>query len=72
MPEMSLEEISRILFEAYSKHLQVQVQERSQSANGIVPPIIIGFVNGFNEENVYISDRGVNLDSLLWCSYSDI
>lgn len=71
MPEMSLEEISRILFEAYSKHLQVQVQERSRAANGIVPPIIIGFVNGFDEESVYIAQRAINLNSLLWCELLD-
>lgn len=71
MPEMSLEEISRILFKAYSKHLQVQVQERSRAANGIVPPIIIGFVNGFDEESVYIAQRAINLNSLLWCELLD-
>ncbi|TYC51085.1 hypothetical protein ESZ50_00695 [Weissella muntiaci] len=69
MPEMPLEDISRILFEAYSKNLQVQIQERSQAVNGIVPPIIIGFVKGFDEENVYIGDRKIGLDSLLWSDY---
>jgi hypothetical protein len=47
MPEMSLENITAILFHAYSNHLQVSVQERTLSSGGFAPPLITGLVVGF-------------------------
>ncbi|GAK31579.1 hypothetical protein WOSG25_110570 [Weissella oryzae SG25] len=69
MPEMSLEEISKILFEAYAKHRQVQIQERAQTITGLKPPIIEGLVLGFDDENVYIGDSAVNFERLMWASF---
>lgn len=67
MPEMSLEDISKILFEAYSKHLQVKVQETTRESDGSVPLIITGFVDGFVDQDIYIANKTFSLDNLLWC-----
>lgn len=67
MPEMSLEDISKILFEAYAKHLQVQIQERTRESDGSVPSVVTGFVGGFVDQDIYIANKIFNLDNILWC-----
>ncbi|QIL50621.1 hypothetical protein G7084_04425 [Weissella coleopterorum] len=67
MPEMTLEEISSVLFAAYANQQAVSVQERAV-IDGIVPAIISGVVKGYDENNVYIGGVKLNLEDINWAN----
>ena len=67
MPEMTLEEISSVLFAAYANHKVVSVQERAV-IDGLVPAIISGMVKGYDENEVYVGSVKLSLEDINWVS----
>ncbi len=63
--EMTQEEISMILFKAFSNHYQVRIQLKRLNENGNLSADIIGFVEGYNgESTIVISGTWIDLDEI--------
>ena len=55
MPEMSLADMTAIIFDAFGRHEEVAVQ-----------PIITGLVTGYTESDIIIGDTRIPLANLWW------
>lgn len=65
MPEMTQEDISKVLYNAYANNKAVNVQEK-EIIDGIVPSIISGVVKGYNENYVFIGGAKINIEDINW------
>lgn len=66
MPEMSMETISKILFQSYTKKIPIKLQIRKKSIEGLNSKIITGIVNGVDETTIYVDKLHVDLTEILW------
>lgn len=62
--EMSPEEISFQLLKAYSNHRLVHVQTKIMNSNDQLPADIVGFVNGYNEDQISIAGQKIALEDI--------
>ncbi|MCM0582230.1 hypothetical protein H9L19_00410 [Weissella diestrammenae] len=69
MPEMTIEEISRVLAYAYVNFMAVSIQERNRNEEGFNASIITGFVSGQNDDWVYIGKKAFKMDDIMWAEY---
>lgn len=66
MPEMTLPDMTAILFDAFGRHEEVAVQENYSDTDGAVPPIITGLVTGYTDSDIIIGDTRIPLSNLWW------
>ena len=71
MPEMTLEEVTAIIFKAYAQNIEIRIQERRKSKEGFNSGIVTGKVKGFDESLIYIGNYEFELDNILWCEIID-
>lgn len=63
-PEMTQEEISEVLLKAFSNHHQVSIQLKILDDNGLYQADTIGFVQGYDENTILVSNNAIELDSI--------
>lgn len=61
---MTVEEVSKILMNAYANHRQVSVQLKELNIEGKVQPDIIGFVQGYQIDEIVISGIWIDLNNI--------
>lgn len=62
--EMSAEEVSAVLFKAFSDHYQVSVQLKTRDKEGLYKADIVGFVQGYQDDEIIINGKAINLDGI--------
>lgn len=63
--EMTVEEVSSVLFKAFSDHYKVSVQRKTRNADGLYQADIVGFVQGYEDDNaIYVSNKLIDLDDI--------
>lgn len=63
-PTMSEEEISQLLFRAFSDHYYVKVQRKEVDDQGNFKADICGFVEGYQNEQIVISGKIIELSDI--------
>ena len=63
-PSMNEDEISQLLFKAFSDHYYVQVQLKELDDDGKLKADICGFVEGYQEQLIIISGQKVAIDDI--------
>lgn len=61
---MSVDEIGEVLFNAFSNHYCVKLQLKERENSGQVKKDIAGFVEGYQENVIFISGQKVELDNI--------
>lgn len=61
---MSVVSVSKSLFKAYANHRQVAVQVKELDIEGNIQPDIVGFVQGYQANEIMISNTWVDLDNI--------
>lgn len=61
---MTMAAISEVLLTAFAEHYPVSLQLKEVDENGQVPAEIIGFVAGWNEQNIIIDHHLLPLDHI--------
>lgn len=62
--EMDLEEISKILFKAFSNHYQIRLQLKNRNYNNEFRKDITGFVDGYHNSQIIISGYAVEIEDI--------
>lgn len=68
MPNMTLAEISEVLFHAYRKLETVEYQLKGIDVQGHYPPIEMGKVKGNDENVAVIGNKRVEMSQINWCN----
>lgn len=61
---MSVESVSKNLFKAYANHMQVAVQLKELDVEGNIQPDIVGFVQGYQANEILVSNIWLDLDNI--------
>ena len=61
---MDLEEISKILFKAFSNHYQIRLQLKNRNYNNEFRKDITGFVDGYHNSQIIISGYAVEIEDI--------
>ena len=61
---MTVEEVGKILMNAYANHRQVSVQLKELDIEGKVQPDIVGFVQGYQIDEIVISGIWIDLNNI--------
>lgn len=63
--EMTQEDISKILFKAFSDRYQVSVQLKTRDTDGLFQADIVGFVQGYQDDDlIVINGKSIDLDDI--------
>lgn len=62
--EMTQEEISAILLRSFSDHYQVSIQRKTLNDDGLYQADIVGFVQGYDDNTIIISNNIIELDDI--------
>ncbi|APT18281.1 hypothetical protein LA20533_02870 [Amylolactobacillus amylophilus DSM 20533 = JCM 1125] len=63
-PIQTAEEVGMLLFQAFENHLEVDIQLKQVDVNGVIPASIVGFVGGYQQDNVVINDQQIKFEDI--------
>ncbi len=65
--QMSEVDISAILFRSFTKNETIRIQLNLINDEGKPQDFITGIVQGFNDNQVYVNDTEIEIDTINWC-----
>ena len=63
-PEMTQEEISKILLKSFSDHYQVSLQLKDLDGEGNYKADIVGFVKGWTGQELLLNDQLIEMEDI--------